>query len=222
MGNDTSNLARGTTVTVAAYVVFLGLFMCCAELNISLMQAKCRTRCGFYYSFLGRSIVMFFSGTMAIALVVNDDLSMSWYYIVGGVTCANALWNMVVILCHPAVTRGGGLSMFSDPWAPKRKLADGTTVGASTAEESMVAYLRANPQLAARALAVGAGAAAAVQPTPGTMTNPFRAAAAASAAPPGSALAVAAASGLGTNGGSVARPAMISEPSMRGGENPFS
>ena len=81
------------TVTVAAYVCTLGLFICCAELNIGFVQSRCRTRFGFYYSYLGRAAVLFFAGTLAVALIGSDEAGSLWfYYIVGGATMVNAMW----------------------------------------------------------------------------------------------------------------------------------
>lgn len=46
------------TITLSAYTVFLGLVMCCVELNMGLMQAKIRTNCGFLFSFVGRTLFL--------------------------------------------------------------------------------------------------------------------------------------------------------------------
>ena len=51
-----------TTVTVGAYVILLGLFMCCMEVAWACMNNSFRRLCGFYFSYLGRAIVIFFSG----------------------------------------------------------------------------------------------------------------------------------------------------------------
>jgi hypothetical protein len=51
-----------TTITVGAYVVALGLFMCCVECNCNFIQLPFRRRCGFYFSYMGRAICIFFTG----------------------------------------------------------------------------------------------------------------------------------------------------------------
>lgn len=132
---------------------------------------------------------------MALALVPPDS-TISWMYVAGAVTGANALFNGTIIFLHPAFRRGD-VSLGSDPWASKSKAADGSVVGAATLEDSMVAYLRAHPELAARAATTAAtatitlGAAAAAPaarasmaarpsaapgaPEPSAQLNPFRA-----------------------------------------------
>lgn len=181
---STSPMTQGfTSITVAAYVAALGIFMCCVELNISLVQSRFRARCGFYYSYLGRAIMIFFSGTMAVALIAggHSDTEFDFYYLVGGATCFNALFNLAVVLCHPSIAqdKASGVSLLADPFGKRRTLPDGTVTGTVTMEESMVAYLRANPELTVKAAGAGARAAASLPPhqrasVATAIFNPFR------------------------------------------------
>lgn len=153
-----------TNVTVAAYVVLLGLFMCCTELNIRFIQQRMRVRCGCYFTFIGRAVMIFFAGSMALALGQQpDNSSVPIYYILGGATCANALFNVIIILCHPAVATGE-VRMTSDPWEPIKKTSGGQQIGAASMEDNIAQYLKENPQLVSKALASGVGVATATAP----------------------------------------------------------
>ena len=57
-----------STVTLSGYIVFLGLLMCVLELNIGLVQQRLRRSCGFMFSYVGRTVYIFFVGTMAVSL----------------------------------------------------------------------------------------------------------------------------------------------------------
>jgi hypothetical protein len=47
------------TITVSGYLAFLGLMMCCVELNIQAIQQVVRRRLGFLFSFIGRAVFIF-------------------------------------------------------------------------------------------------------------------------------------------------------------------
>jgi hypothetical protein len=105
---------------------------------------------------------------MALALAMACDGSsagsctdLELFTIVGGVTCLNAVFNFVVILCNPAFREESGV--LDDPWAPSARGSTAAGLGDpeagrgslkpnATAEETMVAFLRAHPQLAVKAL----------------------------------------------------------------------
>lgn len=200
-----------STVTLSGYIVFLGLLMCCIELNISLVQRKLRKSFGFMFSYAGRAAYIFFVGTMAVALGFGGGSSWLMYTIgahfgmwtvrsyvqltlarfapslPAGVTFANALFNFVVVAFHPAFK---GIHAFDDPWnatatpAPGSKGRDG---GGATSEREVLAYLASRPDLAAQA--AGAVARVATQPQAhetGVVVapNPLRGVGGGSAAPP--------------------------------------
>ena len=52
------SVASFDAVTIAAYVCFLGLLMCCVELNMGMLQAKIRRNFGFLFTFAGRTIFL--------------------------------------------------------------------------------------------------------------------------------------------------------------------
>lgn len=119
---------------------------------------------------------------MAVALSFGGEGSTSptsvlrLCVIVGGVTMLNALWNCIVLLCHPSFREQRGMRLLSDPWA---RDAEGKGKGSgsgsggdgsngsgysatASADDLLVAYLRNNPEVAHRA--VQGAVAVAVQP----------------------------------------------------------
>ena len=132
-----------TALTVAAYTCFFGLMMICVELNIANVQPRIQNNFGFLFTFIGRAIFILFAATMAMAMA-------SWItYITGGVTAANALFNMYCMCVHPAFHKGGRFHKHTDPFKSM-----------TTGEEEVAAYLRKNPDLAVRVGATAARAAA--------------------------------------------------------------
>jgi hypothetical protein len=113
------------------------------------------------------------------------------FTVVGGVTCLNAVFNFIVILCNPAFREESGL--LDDPWATSARgstqaaagLGDpragrGSLKPSATAEEAMVAFLRAHPLLAVKALQSSVVVAQQLHDTGGQRSAP----AAATSAPP--------------------------------------
>ena len=85
------------------------------------------------YSFTGRSLFIFFAGTMTYAL--NNWLS----WITGSLTLLNGMFNGYIICVHPAF-KTGELTAMGDPYG-----------GYTGGETEMLEYLKKNPQLAASA-----------------------------------------------------------------------
>lgn len=112
---------------------------------------------------------------MAVALSFGGEGSTSptsvlrLCVIVGGVTMLNALWNCLVLLCHPSFREQRGMRLLSDPWA-KDTEGKGSSSGGSgsgysataSADDLLVAYLRNNPEVARKAMQ--GAVAVAVQP----------------------------------------------------------
>lgn len=132
---------------------------------------------------------------MALALAMACDgtssgscTDLELFTIVGGVTCLNAVFNFIVILCNPAFREESGL--LDDPWAPSARGSSAAGLGdleagrglkpSATAEEAMVAFLRAHPQLAVKALQSSVVVAQQLHDTGSQRSAP----AAAAAAPP--------------------------------------
>jgi len=85
------------------------------------------------YSYVGRSLFIFFAATMTYALY-------NWLsWITGTLTIINGIFNGYVICVHPAF-KTGELSAMGDPYG-----------GYTGGESEMLAYLKKNPQLAAKA-----------------------------------------------------------------------
>jgi hypothetical protein len=85
------------------------------------------------YSFVGRSLFIFFAGTMTYALAAW----LSW--VVGSLTLLNGFFNGYIICIHPAF-KTGELTATGDPYG-----------GYTGGETEMLAYLKKNPQLAQKA-----------------------------------------------------------------------
>jgi hypothetical protein len=110
-----------------------GVIMICVELNIANLQPLIKEQFGFMFTYRGRALFILFAATMAIAR--NEVIA----FITGGLTAVNAVFNMAVICVHPAWKEGG-----------KFHKGD-VTQPYSTAEDTAVAYVRSNPELASRA-----------------------------------------------------------------------
>jgi len=123
---------------------FFGLMITCVELNISNIQPQIRAGFGFMFTVTGRSIFIFFTATVCLALGY-------WLgYIVAALTMLNAFFNMYVFCVHPAYQPGG--QFYGSPDDKK-----------TTAESEIAGYLQRNPQLAQRA---GAAAMQTAQDNP--------------------------------------------------------
>jgi hypothetical protein len=63
-----NNEIRFDTVVLSAYVVFIGLVLCCVELGLPALQRWVRLRCGFMFSYIGRATFLLFAASLALAL----------------------------------------------------------------------------------------------------------------------------------------------------------
>lgn len=130
-----------TTITICLYIAFFGMFLCCTEFKIPNIEVRLRREFGFLYSFVGRTLFILFAGTMCLSLAVTLG------YILGIATIANALFNAYVVKTHPSF-KSGELKRSGDPAASYTSGADEAT-----------AYIKAHPELEARATSAIVGGA---------------------------------------------------------------
>ncbi len=122
------------------------------------MAPKFQKYFGFMYSFTGRSLFIFFAGTMTYALA-------NWLsWITGTITLLNGIFNGYVICVHPAF-KTGELTAMGDPYG-----------GYTGGEAEMLEYLKKNPQLAANA---GSAAVSFARENPDVAASAMKGAAAA-------------------------------------------
>jgi COPI associated protein len=112
---------------------FFGIMMICVELNIANLQPRIKSQFGFLFTFYGRATFILFAATMCLAR--GGGLA----YAVGALTVVDAVFNTVVICIHPAWRRGGRFY--------KAEVHESYM----SAEKAAAAYVRNNPELAAKA-----------------------------------------------------------------------
>ena len=133
-------LPSAATVTLASYVILLGILMMCAECNLMMLQRRLRNNFGFMFTYIGRALYIFFTATVAVALG-NQSNYLMWS--IGGITVLNSIFNAVIIFWHPSFISG-----------EIKRDADPSQIS-STAEEAMKSYILANPQVATQVIAGG-------------------------------------------------------------------
>ncbi|KAK8803794.1 hypothetical protein WA158_001488 [Blastocystis sp. Blastoise] len=119
---------------LCAYAVIFGFFLFLFELQFKKLNLKLRNSYGFLFTYLGRSIFIFFTSTIILSL------QSLFGYIIGGCVFLVALYNILILFIHPAF-KGGNMKIFDDP-----------TVGYTSGENEMAELLKKNPQLAQKAL----------------------------------------------------------------------
>uniref|UniRef100_A0A7S2S8X4 Uncharacterized protein n=1 Tax=Mucochytrium quahogii TaxID=96639 RepID=A0A7S2S8X4_9STRA len=118
-------------LSISLYLACFGCILCCFELRVGALEKMVRRRFGFMYTFIGRTIFLFFIASFLFPRNTTTTI------IVGVVTLCNAFLNCFVMWKHGEA--------FHDP-----------TGKYSTAEDSTAAYVQNNPELAQRALQTGA------------------------------------------------------------------
>mmetsp|Transcript_24851 Transcript_24851/g.30402 ORF Transcript_24851/g.30402 Transcript_24851/m.30402 type:complete len:142 (-) Transcript_24851:175-600(-) len=103
-----------------------------------MIETTVRKYFGFMYSFLGRTVFLFFMGTFCIGLKADFE---SLGIIIGCITFVNALLNCYVMYAHGEI--------YTDP-----------TQKYTTAESASAQYVQSNPELAQQAFGAGAAFAA--------------------------------------------------------------
>jgi len=122
-----------STIILSAYISCFGCMFCCFELRFSYFEKRTREWFGFMYTYIGRTIFLFFVGSFCVGLVGNSDMSaLGWA--VGAITMANGFINCIVIARHP------DFKMFEDPTGKY-------TSGGDVAKN----YVKENPELAQKA-----------------------------------------------------------------------
>lgn len=144
------------TVTLAAYVILLGILMMCAECNLAMLQRRLRNNFGFMFTYIGRAMYIFFTATVAVALG-NQSNYLMWS--IGGFTVLNSILNAIIIFSHPSF-KSGEISRDADP-----------SQLSATAEHAVQSYILANPQMAAQVITGGIGAAVVTTSTSGTVPS---------------------------------------------------
>lgn len=145
-----SLLPSFSSITIAGYVVFLGLLMCTVELNLAAVQGRVRRNFGFLFSFAGRAAFVLFAGSMALAMAFTTAGSSGATVLmvaVGTATMANAAFNALVIFFNPDFAAHA--SAATDPYVTG-------VVGSESAEEIAAAMARRNQALLGRAAGVAA------------------------------------------------------------------
>ena len=125
---------------MAGYMTCFGCLLCCFELRISRVEKVVRRLFGFMFSYVGRAGFLFFLAIFCLG-IVSDQAALGW--VVGVLTCLNALLNCFVIWRHP------GFELQADPTQSYKHAADLSSAAASS-------YLASNPELAAQAAATAA------------------------------------------------------------------
>ncbi|GBG33242.1 Hypothetical Protein FCC1311_094662 [Hondaea fermentalgiana] len=115
------------TVAISIYLACFGCVLCCFEMRISMLEKPVRKRFGFMYTYLGRTLFLFFVATFLIARQTTTT------YVIAALTLANTLIN-----CYVTVKHG---EYYADP-----------TGKYTTAEAATASYVEQNPQLAQAAI----------------------------------------------------------------------
>jgi len=123
---------RWATIAISCYLFLFGCMLCCFELRISAIDNRVRQRFGFMYSYMGRTLFLFFIASFLFARNTTTT------YAIGGITLANALMNCYVTIKHGEYS--------ADP-----------TAKYSTAEQTSAQYIRDNPELAQQAIGASVG-----------------------------------------------------------------
>jgi len=115
---------------VAGYTTIFSILLLIFELRCTKFDGDLRKKCGFLYSFLGKTLFIFFIATLCFGYVdastgisqictnkagkvvpctsaqVNENYQ--WVgYVVGGITVLNGLFNMFILYSHPGFRTSG-------------------------------------------------------------------------------------------------------------------
>mmetsp|Transcript_626 Transcript_626/g.1574 ORF Transcript_626/g.1574 Transcript_626/m.1574 type:complete len:232 (-) Transcript_626:357-1052(-) len=115
------------TVAISVYLACFGCVLCCFEMRISMLEKAVRRRFGFMYTYVGRTLFLFFVATFLIARQTTTT------YAIAAITLVNGLIN-----CYVTVKHG---EYYADP-----------TGKYSTAEDATATYVQNNPELAQAAI----------------------------------------------------------------------
>lgn len=141
-------------IVLGAYIAAGALALCVAELGMMCFERMLRRNFGCMFTFLGRSVVLFFMGTMVIAMASGG--SNIGLFITGGGTIFNSIFNLLVVAFHPAYGNGDVCRLCQDAYGgPKYKTFD---IGS---------FLTSNPQLISKAMSMAAGVAVGNAKSPG-------------------------------------------------------
>ena len=122
-------------IAITLYILCFGCMFCCFEMRFSYFERKTRNWFGFMYTYSGRTIFLFFVGTLVLGLVAEQK---ALGIAVGSLTIVNGFINCIVISRHPE------MSMSEDPTGRYAKGGDITKDMAKSAIQN-------NPELSKKA-----------------------------------------------------------------------
>ncbi|TMW67998.1 hypothetical protein Poli38472_007670 [Pythium oligandrum] len=128
-----------TNFLISVYAIIFALLLLAFECRFQSMEPKIRQQFGFLFTYRGRTAFIFCVGFMDFGM----DGSLAWT--VGALMCANALFNLCIMVFHPEF-RNGHLTASMDPTATYNGAGDETTQ-----------LLNEHPEYAAQATAFVAG-----------------------------------------------------------------
>lgn len=126
-------------LSVSLYLTCFGLLLCCFELRLTSVEKTVRRRFGFMFSFMGRTLFLFFVGTLCFARNTTTTI------VIGVVTILNGLMNAWVMYKYDEA--------FKDPtgrYAADNNAFTQQAIGAGAA------YAASNPQLMQQGVQAGA------------------------------------------------------------------
>jgi len=133
LGQITSGTAKSPVQRffVAGYTTVFSILLLIFELRCTKFDGDLRKKCGFLYSFLGKTLFIFFIATLCFGYVdASTGLDQKCYdpitkklipcpttvtltnyqwvgYVVGGITVLNGLFNMFILYSHPGFRTSG-------------------------------------------------------------------------------------------------------------------
>ncbi|DBA00267.1 TPA: hypothetical protein N0F65_007911 [Lagenidium giganteum] len=122
-----------TSFLISIYAIIFALLLMAFECRFKSMEPKIRDQFGFLFTYRGRTAFIFCIGFM------NFGMRGALAWLVGVLMLGNALFNMLLMLCHPEF-RNGHLSSKMDP-----------TATYTEASEESAQLLARNPEFTAKA-----------------------------------------------------------------------
>jgi hypothetical protein len=146
-----------TSFLISVYSIVFALLLLAFECRFASMEPTIRQYFGFLFTYRGRTTFLFFVGFM------NFGMNGSFAKLVGILMCANAIFEMLIISCHPEF-KNGHLTSTMDPTASYTGASEETVqllaqnqAYAAKAGAYVLQQAQQNPQFVAQAVAAPNG-----------------------------------------------------------------